>query len=52
MRSPTMFLHPTRAGHHPRRAAWPEWVKRVWSWLADAGAGRARARMARGQYHF
>ena len=37
---------------HSRRAAWPEWVKRVWAWLASAGEGRARARMARGQYHF
>ena len=42
-------LPQARAGQD-RRAAWRNWLARLWAWLVEAGEARARARMRRG-YH-
>ena len=37
---------------HGRRARWRDWSGRVWAWLVRVSEARARARMARGLYHW
>jgi hypothetical protein len=37
---------------HAHRPEWPVWARRSWEWLVRAAAARARARMARGLYHW
>ena len=33
-----------------RRAAWRDWLERLWAWLVRVGEARAQARMRRGYY--
>ena len=37
---------------HAPPSLWRDRLARVWAWLARAGEGRAKARMARGNYRF
>ena len=35
-----------------RHSVWPDWTGRFWAWLVRTAEIRARARLARGHYHF